>query len=64
MHYFRTSTTTLKDAVPILGSYQTLKAQFDWLFDGSITHLIHENLGPEMQNLELFLRQVKHYIFT
>jgi hypothetical protein len=52
----RTSSTTLKAAVPILGDYSTLKSQFDWLFDGPVSHLITQNLGPELQDLELFLR--------
>jgi hypothetical protein len=48
----------LKDAVPALADYKTLKSQFDWLFDGEVSHLIFQNLGREVENLELFLRLV------
>jgi hypothetical protein len=58
---FRTSASTLKTAVPVLGSYKTLKSQFDWLFDGEVSHLIFQNLGPELKNLELFLRSVAQF---
>jgi|LakMenEpi03Aug12_release.lakeMendotaPanAssembly.Ray.scaffolds.fasta_scaffold3165265_1 hypothetical protein len=48
--------TVLKEAVPELGSYEALEAQFQWLVDGAISHFVRKNLGSEIQNLELFLR--------
>jgi hypothetical protein len=52
----RTAKCCLRDAVPILKAYGALKSQFDWLVDGSVSHLINENLPRELQNLELYLR--------
>lgn len=52
----RTSKSPLKDSVPIIGSYSTLKAHFDWLVDGEVSHLVQRNLGVELKNLEMFLR--------
>jgi hypothetical protein len=59
----RTSTSALKDAVPVLADYKTLKSQFDWLFDGEVSHLIFKNLGREIENIELFLRLVFLLLF-
>ncbi len=49
-------TTTLKECVPLLCSYETLKKQFDWLIDGEVAHLIEANLRPELRTMETFLR--------
>jgi hypothetical protein len=57
--HIRTSTTTLKEAVPEIGSYSLLKAQFDWLIDGQVSHLVQYNLGRELKNMEMFLRYRK-----
>lgn len=46
----------LKESVPELANYSMLKANFEWLIDGNISDLVHKNLGPELDNLELFLR--------
>jgi hypothetical protein len=46
----------LKTCVPVLTSYQALKSQFDWLTDGSISHLVEENLPRELKHLEMYLR--------
>jgi hypothetical protein len=54
----RKCTTTLRDCVPTLTNFGALKMQFDWLTDGQIFHLIEKNLGRELKNMELFLRQV------
>jgi hypothetical protein len=54
--FFRKCTTSLKSCVPTLASYDALKDQFNWLIDGEITHLVEENLLPEIANMELYLR--------
>jgi hypothetical protein len=48
--------TALKDWVPVLASYDVLKSQFDWLTDGGISRLVEQNLGRQLEHLELFLR--------
>ena len=55
-YYSRNCTTTLLKTVPVLASYEALKSQFDWLTDGSVSHLVEENLGRELSHLELYLR--------
>jgi hypothetical protein len=40
----------------VMGSYETLKKQFDWLIDAEVAHLVHENLRPELDKMELYLR--------
>jgi hypothetical protein len=57
---YRTANSALKDVpvVPVLADYKALKSQFDWLFNGGVSHLIFQNLGRELENLELFLRLV------
>ena len=52
----RVSTSTIKEAVPELASYHVLRKHFEWLIDGPISHIVNTNLGPELKNLELFLR--------
>jgi hypothetical protein len=42
--------------VPLLASYNALKIQFDWLTDGGISRLVDQNLGRQLNHLELFLR--------
>jgi hypothetical protein len=49
-------TLPLSTFVSAIGSYETLKKQFDWLVDGEVAHLIHKNLRPELTKLEMFLR--------
>jgi hypothetical protein len=49
----------LRDSVPSLTSLSALKAQFDWLTDGGVRTNIVDNLGPELINMELFLRYLK-----
>jgi hypothetical protein len=53
---FRNYTTTLKDAVPLITTYEGLKSQFDWLTDGGISRLVESNLGRQIKQLEMFLR--------
>jgi hypothetical protein len=52
----RNYTTTLADSVPIMKSCQHLKAHFDWLADGGISHNIKENLPEELEHLEMYIR--------
>ncbi len=52
----RNYTTTLKDAVPLITTYEGLKSQFDWLRDGGISRLVESNLGRQIKQLEIFLR--------
>jgi hypothetical protein len=42
--------------VPLLANYDVLKSQFDWLTDGGISRLVEQNLGRQLEHLELFLR--------
>lgn len=37
-------------------SYETLKAQFDWLTDGGISRVVEANLPRELVHLEMYLR--------
>ena len=48
----------MKTFARVLGNYESLKKQFDWLIDGEVAHLVHDNLRPELKNIELFLRWV------
>ena len=55
--YFRECRATLKEAVPLLTTYEALKTHFDWLSLGKgISHITEENLGEQLKNLELYLR--------
>jgi hypothetical protein len=49
-------TTILKDAVPLLTTYESLKIQFDWLTDGGISHVVEQNLARQLAQLEMYLR--------
>jgi hypothetical protein len=42
--------------VPLLTNFEQLKAQFDWLTDGGISHIVEKNLPRELVNLEMYLR--------
>ena len=53
---FSERASTLTTFVQSLGSYESLKKQFDWLIDGEVAHLVHDNLRRELKNMELFLR--------
>jgi hypothetical protein len=55
-YFFRNCKTTLRDCVPVLGNFKALKAQFDWIVDGEVSHLVKKNLGSELRNLEMYLR--------
>jgi hypothetical protein len=46
----------LKDVVPELCHKKILKSQFEWECDGQISDIVAEKLGPEIQNMETFLR--------
>lgn len=53
----RDCTTSLKEAVPLLTTYEPLKMQFNWLTNGDgISALVEENLGKHLNYLELYLR--------
>jgi hypothetical protein len=53
---FRNYTTTLKEEVPLLATYESLKIQFDWITDGGISRVVEENLSRQIEHLELYLR--------
>ncbi len=53
---FRNYTTTLKEEVPLMASYEALKIQFDWLTDGGISRIVEANLARTIEHLELYLR--------
>jgi hypothetical protein len=53
---FRNCPGLMKDYVPLLTSYDTLKSQFDWLTNGGISRVVEKNLGRQLKHLELFLR--------
>ena len=46
----------MRECVPVLGNYKTLKAQFDWVCDGEVSPLVERNLGHEIKNMEMYLR--------
>ena len=47
----------LKEAVPLLTTYEALKLHYDWLSLGKgISHILQKNLGDQLKNLELYLR--------
>ena len=54
--FFSDRTVPMKTFARVLGNYESLKKQFDWLIDGEVAHLVHDNLRPELKNIELFLR--------
>ena len=56
--FFSDRTVPMKTFARVLGNYESLKKQFDWLIDGEVAHLVHDNLRPELKNIELFLRWV------
>jgi hypothetical protein len=53
---FSDRTLPLSTFAAVIGSYESMKQQFDWLVDGEVAHLIHQNLRPELNKLEMFLR--------
>ena len=55
---FRNYTTTLKEEVPLLATYESLKIQFDWITDGGISRVVEENLSRQIEHLELYLRWI------
>ena len=54
---FSICTTSLKTGVPALTTYEALRSQFNWLVDGEVSHLIEQNLVPELENMEMYLRE-------
>ena len=56
LSFCRTYTTLLTAEVPALANIDTLRHHFNWLCDGQISHTVTENLGHEIDNLEMFLR--------
>jgi hypothetical protein len=59
---YRNCTNSLKDCVPLLTRYEALKDQFDWITDGSISHLVDENLPHVLSHLEMYLRLVAFFL--
>lgn len=54
--FYRERPGSLADFADIIGTYESLKKQFDWIIDGEVAHLVHENLRLELEKLEHFLR--------
>ena len=46
----------MKASVPEVCEKEILRKQFNWLLDGQISTIINKNLGPELLNMETFLR--------